>query len=73
MAGQNAVGYMEMSCHRLVVGHALGIIAFHNALDLVRSHDCLLFHHLLVTDETEDDIWGNNGETGYLIVGEEFV
>ena len=73
MAGQNAVGHMEVGLHGLVVRHALRIIALHDTLDLLRRLHSLLLHHLIVADDAQDDIGSHHGETGDLVVGEEFV
>ncbi len=73
VAGQDAVGHVEVCLHGLVVRDALRVVAFHDAFDHFRRHNGLLLHHLIVADEAEDDIGGNDGETGDLIVGEELV
>ena len=73
VAGQNAVGYMEVGRHRLVVRDALGIVALHDALDLVRRLYGFLLHHLVVADDVQDDLRRHHGETRDLIVGEELV
>ena len=73
VAGQDAISHVEVCLHGLVVRDALRVVAFHDAFDDFRRHDGLLLHHLIVADEAEDDIGGNDGETGDLIVGEELV
>ena len=73
MAGQDAVGHVEVRLHGLVVRDALRVVAFHDAFDDFGRHDGLLLHHLIVADEAENDIGGNDGEAGYFIVGEELV
>ena len=73
MAGQDAIGHVEVCLHGLVVRDALRVVAFHDAFDDFRRHDGLLLHHLIVADEAEDDVGSNDGEAGDLIVGEELV
>ena len=73
MAGQDAIGHVEVCLHGLVVRDALRVVALHDAFDDFRRHNGLLLHHLIVADEAENDIGGHDGETGDLIVGEELV
>ena len=73
MAGQDAIGHVEVCLHGLVVRDALRVVAFHDAFDDFWCHDGLLLHHLIVADEAEDDVGSNDGEAGDLIVGEELI
>ena len=73
VAGQNAVGYVEMGGHGLVVGDALGVVALDDALDDGRGLDGLLLYNLVVADDVQDDLRSHDGETGDFVVGEEFV
>ena len=63
VAGEDAVGHVEVGGHGLVVGDALGVVAFHDAFDLLRGLDGLLLNDLVVTDDVEDNFRGHDGET----------
>ena len=43
---------VEDCSHRLVVGDALGVVAFHDSLQCIRSLHCLLFNDFVVLDNT---------------------
>ena len=73
VAGQDAVGDVEVGGHGLVVGDTLGVVTLHDALDDLGGLDGLLLDDLIVADDVENDFWGNDGETGYLVVGEKLV
>ncbi len=73
VAGEDAVGHVEMGGHGLVVGDALGVVAFHDAFNLLRGLDGLLLNDLVVTDDVEDNFRGHDGETRNLVVGEKLV
>ena len=63
VAGQDAVSHVEMCGHRLVVGDALGIVAFDDTLDFLRGLNGFLFDDLVVADDIEDYLRGYDGET----------
>ena len=54
VAGEDAVGHMEMSGHRLVVGDALGVVALHDAFNLVGCLNGFLLHYLVVAYDVEN-------------------
>lgn len=73
MAGQDAVGNVEVGLHRFVVGDALRIVTLHDATNLTGCLDGLLLNDLIVADDAEDDVGGNDREARDLVVGEELV
>ena len=73
VTGEDAVGDMEVRLHRLVVRDALGVVAFHEAVNLVRCNNRFLLYHLVVADDTQNDVGGYDGESRNFIVGEELV
>ena len=70
---QCGINGVEDCSHRLVVGDALGVIAFHDSLQCIRSLHCLLFNDFVVLDNTQTDVWSYYRETVDLFVGKEFV
>ena len=50
VAGEDIAFDVEVSGHRLVVSDALGVIALHDAVNLVGRLYGLLFHHFVVAD-----------------------
>ena len=64
---------VEDCSHRLVVGDALGVVAPHDADELVRQVDGFLLYDLVVAYDAEHHLVCDDGELAYLIVGEEFV
>ena len=73
VAGQQTVLYVEESLHGLVVGDALGVVAFYDTTNLCWGLNGFLLYDLVVADDAENDIWSYYGETGNLVVGEELV
>ena len=63
VAGEDAVGHVEVGGHGLIVGNALGVVALHDALDLFRGLNGLLLNDLIVTDDVEDDLRCHDRET----------
>ena len=59
VAGEDIAFDVEVSGHRLVVSDALGVIALHDAVNLVGRLYGLLFHHFVVADNAEDDVGGD--------------
>ncbi len=57
MASENAVLNVEVSCHWLVVGDALGIVALYDATNLTRCYNTALLNHLVVADDAKYNIW----------------
>jgi hypothetical protein len=51
VAGKDAVSNVEMGGHRLVVSNALGVVAFHNALDDCGGLYGFLLDDFIVTDD----------------------
>ena len=62
-----------MGGHRLIVGNARGIVAFHNAFNDSWSLDGFLLNDLVVADDVEDDLRGHDGETRNLVVSKKLV
>ena len=50
VAGQDAVVNMEVGSHRLVVGNADWIVAFHYPDNFTRSRNCLFLNYFVVFD-----------------------
>ena len=73
VAGQYAASHVEVGEHGFVVGDALGVVALHDADDLVRCGDRLFLYDLIVADDAENDIGRHDRQTGYLVVGEKLV
>lgn len=57
MASQNAILYVEVGCHWLVVGDALWIVALNDATNLIRCHNVALLNYLVVADDAKNNIW----------------
>ena len=64
---------IEDSVHRLVVGDAFGIIAFHNSPQLIRSLDGLLLYNLIVADNVEHYLGSHDTQPVDFILREELV
>ena len=64
---------MKDSAGGLVIGDAFRIIAFHYTAKFIGSTNSFLLNHLVVVDDVEDSIRGNNRQTGNFGVGEELV
>ena len=64
---------MEDGGHWLVVGDTLRVVAFHDAFQRVRSSDRFLLHDFVVLDNTQSDVWSDNGEAVDFLVSEIFV
>ena len=63
----------ELCLDRLVVGHALRVLAFCDADDLLRSLELLLLHYLEVTDDIHCGIRCDQGQLVKFLVLEEYV
>ena len=63
----------ELCLDRLVVGHALRVLAFCDADDLLRSLELLLLHYLEVADHVDCRIRGDQRELVELLVFKEDV
>ena len=73
MTGEDAVSHMEVGSHGLVVGDTLGVVALHDALDLLRGLDGLFLNDLVVTDDVEDNLRGHDRETRDLVISKKLV
>jgi hypothetical protein len=67
------VYHIEDSLHWLIVGDALGIVALHNATQLVGCLNGFLLHHLVVADDIEHDFWSYDAKAGDFLLAEELV
>ena len=63
----------EAGRHRLVVGDALWIVAFHQPDELVGERDAFLLDHFVVADDIEDDVRRDKGDAADFIIVEELV
>ena len=70
---EHLVNGMEEGLHRLVVGDALRVVAFHDALQRIRSLDGLLLYDFVVLDDTQSDVRSNDREAVDFLVGEILV
>ena len=68
-----AVDDMEAGRHRLIVADALRIGALHKADQGLRKDHFLLLDNLIVTDDAEGHVRGDDGNLVELLVGEELV
>ena len=73
VAGEDAVGHVEVGGHGLVVGNALGVVTLHDAAYLVGGLYGFLLDDFVVVYDVEDDLGGYDGESGDLIVSKELV
>ena len=73
VAGQDAVGNVEVGTHRLVVGDALRVVALHDAPYFAGCLNGFLLYHFVVADDVENDFGRYDGEAGNLVVGKELV
>ena len=64
---------VEDGGYRFVVGDADGIVAAYDAAQFVGCFDGLLFYDFIVADDVEDDLWRNDRQPRYFVVGEELV
>ena len=53
----------EVGVHWLIVGYALRIVTLHYAVELVRNLNGFLLYNLIVLDDTQNHLWGNDRET----------
>lgn len=66
VASQHPVGLvndMEYSLHRLVVGDAFRVLAFHNAAKFIGDFNGLLLHHLIVLYDVKYHVGGNDRQS----------
>ena len=56
VTGEDAVGDMEISRHRFVVGNTLWIVAFYNAFNLIGCTYRFFLYYFVVTDDIEHNI-----------------
>lgn len=68
-----AVGHSETGAHRLVVGDALRIAAFHYAYDLVGEFHMALLHHLEVAYDVDYRARSDDGYAVERLFGEKHV
>ena len=73
VAGEDAVGNVEVGSHGLVVGDTLGVVALHDALDDSRGLNGFLLNDLVVTDDVEDNLRGHDRETRDLVISKKLV
>ena len=64
---------MEDGSHRFVVGDALRVVAFYDALHYIRHDDLLLFHHFVVMDDVKLYVRSHYRKAADFFVGEESV
>ena len=67
------VYHVEAGRHRLVVGDALRIGTFHDAVQFVGQTHFPFLHHFVVADNVQFHVRSHYGDTVYLVVAEEFV
>ena len=70
---EHLVNGVEEGLHRLVVGDALRVVAFHDALQCVRSLYGLLLYDFVVLDDTQSDVRSNDRESVDFLIGEVLV
>ena len=71
--GALAVGDMKEGRHGLVVGDALGVVAAHKSAQVVGQTYLFLLDHLVITDDGQRYVGGNDGELVEFLVSEETV
>ena len=64
---------VEEGLHRLVVGDALRVVAFHDALQCIWSLYGLLLYDFVVLDDTQSDVRSHHGEAVDFFIGEILV
>lgn len=64
------VNHIEHGLHRLVVGNAFGVVAFHYSAYLFRHGYPLLFRYLIIAYNAEYDIRSNDGQLAAFLFGE---
>ena len=57
------VYHVEQRSHRLIVRDTFRIGTFHDAMELVRHLHLLLFHYLIVADDVQLHVGGDNRNT----------
>ena len=64
---------VEDSCHRLIVGDTLRIVAFYDAFECIRSLHGLFLHDFIVLDDTQTNVWSNYREAVNFLISEILV
>ena len=70
---RSVVKHVEAGEHGFVVGDALGVVALDDAHQVVSQFHRLLLYHLIVADDAERNVGGNDGQLVEFLVGEELV
>ena len=68
-----AIDNTETGEHRLIVGDALGVGAFHDSCNFVGQRHTLFLHNLIVTDDAERHVRSDHGKLVEFGIREEFV
>ena len=64
---------VETGLHRLIIGDALVIVAFHDAYQLFRHLDFLLLHHFIVANDAESYVWCNYRKLVDFVIRKELI